>query len=447
MKKNKACYCCTNCQFQTSKWLGQCPACQEWNTFFEQSPLTLNQRTTTAAIKLQALNTIPLHNNTRIIAHNNEWDRVMGGGIVPGSFILLAGDPGIGKSTLLLNIAHNLAQQYHVCYFSSEESLEQLSARAHRISAVSNTLLCADSADLEVIIATALTNKPDILIIDSIQNCFFAQTTAMHGSVTQLREAGFRLMRLAKEHNIAVITTGHVTKEGFVAGPKTLEHMVDGVFYLHGEDKWQARILRAVKNRFGSINEVGFFTMNEKGLQEIPNINAHMLAETSHAPGTAIMSTIEGSRPLLIELQALTIASKFGVSQRVITGADHKHVILIAAIIEKYLPIKLSTHDIFFKVSGGLKIKDSGADLGIACALISSYTQQPLPEKALVLGEVTLNGHIKPVNYFDTHIKEAEKFGLKTIITSQQQQVSHSFLTIQKFSHVYEITSLFSYAS
>ncbi len=443
MSKTKILYCCSNCQHETIKWLGQCPNCQDWNTLCEQHVTPARAHTSSKPIELAPLSNHIKNSCTRIVSNIHEWDRVLGGGIMPGSFLLLAGDPGIGKSTLLLHIAYQLTQHHRVLYFSSEESLEQLATRAHRTNTLSENLLCSDNANLDEIIASAITHKPDVLIIDSIQNCFLPDTTTTHGSIYQLREAGFRLMRMAKEHTIAIIATGHVTKDGFVAGPKTLEHMVDGVFYLHGEDKWQARILRSVKNRFGSINEVGFFSMNEDGLQEIPNINQHLLAESSHAPGTAIISTIEGSRPLLVELQALTIASKFGVPQRVITGADHKHVMLIAAIIEKYLPIKLSSHDIFFKVSGGLKIKDCAADLGIACALISSYTQQPLPEKALTLGEISLNGRIKPVNYGDTHVNEAEKFGMHTLLMSHQQKTQTKLAT-KTFTHMYELAELFS---
>ncbi|HBR70247.1 TPA: DNA repair protein RadA [Candidatus Dependentiae bacterium] len=441
--KQKHLFKCTNCNYKSVKWLGKCPECTEWNSFTEEQPtLQNNQKTISPALKLTTLTEISSKQQQRIVAHNSEWDRVVGGGIMPGSFIILTGDPGIGKSTLLLQIAAQLAQHQKVFYFSSEESLEQVKLRAERIKALDKNLLFSDRAELESIIATAEQEKPDIIIIDSIQNCYFSQTQAIPGTLGQLREAGFRLMRLAKENTIAVIVTGHITKEGVIAGPKTLEHMVDAVFYLQGDDKWQTRILRSVKNRFGSINELGFFHMSETGLQEVANINEFLLQDYQTAPGSILISHIEGSRPLLIELQALTIPSKFGVPQRVITGVDHKHVMLIAAILEKYLQVKLSAHDIFFKVSGGLKIRESSADLGIALALLSSYFQQTLPEKSLALGEVNLTGHIKPINQAAIHLKEATNFGIKTILLAQNQSAKISGHA-ERFKHIYEILRLF----
>jgi len=439
--KRKTIFKCNNCNHQAGKWIGKCPECNQWNSFFEDTfvkPAT----TKSATVSLQSLYSIETKKQRRIVTNMPEWDRVLGGGIIPGSFIILTGDPGIGKSTLLLQIATQLAQIKSVFYFSSEESLEQVKLRAERIGAVSEELLFSDRADLESIISTAEQEKPDIVIIDSIQNCYFAETKTTPGTIGQLREAGFRLMRLAKEHNIAVIVTGHITKEGIIAGPKTLEHMVDGVFYLQGEDKWQTRILRAVKNRFGSINEIGFFQMSGNGLKEVSNINEYLLHNYQTAPGSTLISHIEGSRPLLIEVQALTVPSKFGVPQRVITGADHKHVILIAAILEKYLQVKLSAHDIFFKVSGGLKIRDSSADLGIALALLSSYFQQALPEKSLALGEINLTGQIKPINQLTNHLREATKFGIKSILMAKNQPTKTN-VPKSRFTHVYEFLSLF----
>jgi DNA repair protein RadA/Sms len=250
-------------------------------------------------------------------------------------------------------------------------------------------------------------------------------------------------MRLSKEHNITVIITGHITKEGIIAGPKTLEHMVDAVFYLQGEDRWQTRMLRAVKNRFGAINELGFFNMEHNGLQEVPNINAHLISEISHAPGSVLVSIMEGSRPLLLELQALTNASKLTMPQRVVSGLDHKQVVLIAAILEKYVKIKLSMQDIFFKVSGGFKIKGSESDLGIACALLSSYFQEALPEGSIALGEISLTGQIKPINNIGHLVKEAEKFGITTLFIAKNQTIEKTSCTIRRFHNVYELLSLF----
>jgi DNA repair protein RadA/Sms len=250
-------------------------------------------------------------------------------------------------------------------------------------------------------------------------------------------------MRLAKEFNVAVILSGHITKDGLMAGPKTLEHMVDAVFYLQGEDRWQTRILRSVKNRFGVVNELAFFEMHEDGLQEIPNINQQLLKEISNRPGSVLTSSLEGSRPFLIELQALTIISKFGIPQRVISGADQTQVVLIAAILEKYLQIKLSSHDIFVKISGGLKIRESSADLAFALALLSSFFQKILPEKTLALGELNLTGQIKPINYINMHLGEAEKFGIEQIFVAKNQKIENSNCKVKRFNNVYELLSLF----
>jgi len=448
MAKQKISYSCTNCTYKTVKWLGCCPECNEWDSFTEiESTITPNptaRNHTGQSTAMINLNTIATTKTIRMKSHINEWDRVMGGGIIPSSLIIVTGDPGIGKSTLLLQVCNQLAVHYRVFYFSTEESLQQIKLRAERLACINDTLLFSDVADLNTIINTALQEKPDIVVIDSIQNCYISGSQTLPGSAGQLRESTFQLMRLAKEHNITIIITGHITKEGVIAGPKTLEHMVDAVFYLQGEDRWQTRVLRAVKNRFGTINELGFFEMKSDGLQEVSNINEHLLSEISHSPGSALISVIEGSRPLLLELQALTIESKLAMPQRVISGVDHKEVVLIAAILQKYLHIKLNTHDIFFKVSGGFKIKSSVTDLGIALALLSSYFQIPLPAKSIALGEISLTGQIKPINQINQYVREATKFGLERLLVAKNQKIETTHCTIQQFQNVYELLSLFN---
>jgi DNA repair protein RadA/Sms len=455
MNKSKISFKCSSCSYITIKWIGCCPECKEWDSLVEnittQTHSTTKMYSQTCAPQLVSLDSIDTQNLPRILSGIGEWDRVVGGGLVPGSLIVITGDPGIGKSTLLLQVAYEIAKTKRVFYFSTEESLQQLKGRALRLRHPSTgsgrtgngDLLFSDSAELTSTIATARTEKPDLLIIDSIQNCYINDANTMPGSVGQLREAAFQLMRLSKEHNITVIITGHITKEGIIAGPKTLEHMVDAVFYLQGEDRWQTRILRAVKNRFGAINELGFFSMEHNGLQEVPNINAHLLSEMSHAPGSAIISIMEGSRPILLELQALTNASKLTMPQRVVSGLDHKQVVLIAAILEKYVKIKLSMQDIFFKVSGGFKITGAESDLGTAFALLSSYFQEPLPEKSIALGEISLTGQIKPINNIGHLIKEAEKFGITTLLVAKNQVIEKTSCTIKRFHNVYELLSLF----
>lgn len=446
MSKQKQTFICTSCAHQTLKWLGCCPNCQEWNSLVEQQPsASYKARERSVKLPLQRLASVPSQIGSRIVTGIAEWDRVLGGGIMPGSLMILTGDPGIGKSTLLVQIAAAISkQQQQVFYFSSEESLEQVKLRAERIVDSDDNVLFSDSADLGAIIATAQEYRPTLMIVDSIQNCYLTDAHVIPGSVGQLREAGFRLMRLAKEYNIAIIATGHITKEGTIAGPKTLEHMVDAVFYLQGDNEWDTRLLRSVKNRFGAINEIGFFSMSEEGLEPVANINERLLAMASYSPGSVIISYNEGSRPLLLEVQALVIPSKLALPQRVITGADHKQVVLIAAILEKYLQIKLSTHDIFFKVSGGFKVKESSADLGIALALLSSYLQQALPEKTVAIGELNLTGHIQPITRGSLHIQEAAKFGLQHIIIANKQQLDKTATGIVRLGHVYELMRLFN---
>ncbi len=448
MSKQKKLYACNGCTYQSLKWLGCCPECKEWDTLVEVAPASsaltgASNKALGKSPTMVNLNAITTVQKERLKSGILEWDRVVGGGIVPGSFIIVTGDPGIGKSTLLLQICNELSQHARVYYFSTEESLHQVKQRAHRLGCLYEQLYFSDHADLESIITIAQQEKPDIIIIDSIQNSFLPNSQTTPGSAGQLREAAFALMRLAKEHDVTVIITGHITKEGVIAGPKTLEHMVDAVFYLQGEDRWHTRVLRAVKNRFGTINELGFFEMDHAGLQEVPNINQHLLSEVSHSPGSVLISIMEGSRPLLLELQALTITSKLSMPQRVVSGLDHTQVVLIAAILEKYLHIKLSSCDIFFKVSGGFKIKGSAADLGIALALLSSYFQQPLPERSIALGEISLTGQIKPINQISTFIREAEKFNIQRLLVSKNQKIDHAQCSIQTFHNVYELLSLF----
>jgi DNA repair protein RadA/Sms len=444
--KQKTVYKCTNCNYQPPKWVGCCPECNEWESVVGtevSSTIKGSTRLQPSIVNMVHLSEVSPTHMERMDSGIHEWDRVVGGGIMPGSFLILTGDPGIGKSTLLLQIAHHIAKKHRVFYFSSEESLEQVKLRAERLGCDAPSLLFSDQAKLELIIGTSQAEKPDLVVVDSIQNCYASEIQTLPGSIGQLRESAFQFMRLAKENNIALIVSGHITKEGDIAGPKMLEHMVDGVFYLQGEDRWQTRVLRSVKNRFGNINELGFFEMDEAGMQEVPNINQELLNATSFAPGSALISYREGSRPLLLELQALTIASKFGIPQRVVTGIDQKRVMLIAAILEKYLQVKFSTQDIFFKVSGGFKVKDSSSDLGIALALLSSYFQQSIPEKSIALGEVSLTGQIKPINHISMHISEAHNFGIQNLLVARNQKIEKSSAKITRFHNVYELLALF----
>lgn len=445
MSKVSTYFECVNCSYQTVKWIGCCPECKEWNSL-DQISTSKASKTTLPASKLvvHRLDEISSEAQARISSHCSEWDRVMGGGIVPGSFLLISGDPGIGKSTLLLQISTRISNDYAVIYFSSEESLTQIKLRFQRIQTkVPENLFFSDHTALSDIIEICKQKKPTLIIIDSIQNIVNNATTALPGTISQLKESAFLLMKLAKENSIAVIATGHITKEGSIAGPKLLEHMVDGVFYLQKEDQWQTRTLRAIKNRFGSINEIGFFHMKGDGLHEVQNINQHLLEQTTHASGATLVSSLEGTRPIFLELQALTVPVKYGIPQRIITGIDHKHVSLIAAILEKYLHIPLSKHDIFFKISGGMKTKDQTCDLGIALALLSSYFQQPIPAKTIALAEISLTGQVKPVYNIEIHAKECATFGFSQLIVAKDQKLPAQNLKITKISSVHELLVFF----
>lgn len=447
MAKSQSYFECIKCTYQTVKWVGCCPDCKEWNSLDE---IHTTKTATKAKLTIQpdkhlhTLDTISSEQQQRLVSDCSEWNRVAGGGIVPGSFILLSGDPGIGKSTLLLQVSTQMSQNHQVIYFSSEESLAQVKLRFERIQHTkNNNLLFSDQATLEIISEICKQKKPTLVIIDSIQNILSQNSNALPGTISQLKETTFHLMRLAKENNIAIIATGHITKEGNIAGPKLLEHMVDAVFYLQKEDQWQTRTLRSIKNRFGSINEIGFFHMKQDGLQEVQNINQHLLEQTKHAPGSTLVSSLEGTRPIFLELQALVVPLKAGIPQRVITGIDHKHVMLIAAILEKYLHIPLSKHDLFFKISGGLKTKDQTCDLGIALALLSSYFQQSLPAKTIALAEISLTGQIKPIHNIDIHAKECQTFGFSHMILAKDQVLQKQHTNVKKLSSVYELLQFF----
>lgn len=457
MTKSQSYFECISCSYQAVKWVGCCPECKAWNSLDEIST-TKTEKKYKASIQpdqhLHTLDSIKLEEQARITSLCSEWDRVTGGGIVPGSFILISGDPGIGKSTLLLQLCTQLNGHHSIIYFSSEESLSQVKLRFTRTTNKDlnprlrgddeRRLLFSDQAVLGSIIEICKQKKPILVIIDSIQSIVSEETDALPGTITQLKETAFRLMRLAKENNIAIIATGHITKEGTIAGPKLLEHMVDAVFYLQKEDQWQTRTLRSIKNRFGSINEIGFFHMKGDGLQEVANINQHLLEQTKHAPGSILVSSLEGTRPIFLELQALTVPVKYGIPQRIITGIDHKHVSLIAAILEKYLHIPLSKHDIFFKISGGIKTKDQTCDLGVALAILSSYFQQPLPAKTIALAELSLTGQIKPIYNIDIHMKECKTFGFSNIIIAKDQLLSkHETPTLKRLTTVHELLLFF----
>lgn len=411
---------CQECGYESSKWVGQCPACKAWNTMVEEivdkkSSVTHRQIT---EVQVAKLNDVQSSSEKRMDTHIEELNRVLGGGIVPGSLVLVGGDPGIGKSTLLLQTCKSLSdQKIAVLYISGEESLQQIKMRADRIGIFSDemTLLCETSLDL--IQGVIEERKPQVVVIDSIQTMFRENVNSAPGSVSQVREATSVLMRLAKEQGIAIFVVGHVTKEGTVAGPRVLEHMVDTVLYFEGDRYASYRILRAVKNRFGSTNEIGVFEMCQSGLREVPNPSEYMLdGKPKNASGSIVVCTMEGTRPLLVEIQALVCHSAFGMPRRTAAGVDYNRVNLLMAVLEKNVGVRLADQDAYINIAGGMKVSEPATDLGLVLAIISSFRNRPIAEDMICFGEVGLSGEVRSVNMVEQRIAEAHKLGFKQCI-------------------------------
>ena len=411
---------CQECGYESSKWVGQCPACKAWNTMVEEivdkkSSVTHRQIT---EVQVAKLNDVQSSSEKRMDTHIEELNRVLGGGIVPGSLVLVGGDPGIGKSTLLLQTCKSLSdQKIAVLYISGEESLQQIKMRADRIGIFSDemTLLCETNLDL--IQGVIEERKPQVVVIDSIQTMFRENVNSAPGSVSQVREATSVLMRLAKEQGIAIFVVGHVTKEGTVAGPRVLEHMVDTVLYFEGDRYASYRILRAVKNRFGSTNEIGVFEMCQSGLREVPNPSEYMLdGKPKNASGSIVVCTMEGTRPLLVEIQALVCNSAFGMPRRTAAGVDYNRVNLLMAVLEKNVGVRLADQDAYINIAGGMKVSEPATDLGLVLAIISSFRNRPIAEDMICFGEVGLSGEVRSVNMVEQRIAEAHKLGFKQCI-------------------------------
>ena len=419
-KEKNNVFFCQECGYESSKWVGQCPACKAWNTMVEEivdkkSSVTHRQIT---EVQVAKLNDVQSSSEKRMDTHIEELNRVLGGGIVPGSLVLVGGDPGIGKSTLLLQTCKSLSdQKIAVLYISGEESLQQIKMRADRIGIFSDemTLLCETNLDL--IQGVIEERKPQVVVIDSIQTMFRENVNSAPGSVSQVREATSVLMRLAKEQGIAIFVVGHVTKEGTVAGPRVLEHMVDTVLYFEGDRYASYRILRAVKNRFGSTNEIGVFEMCQSGLREVPNPSEYMLdGKPKNASGSIVVCTMEGTRPLLVEIQALVCHSAFGMPRRTAAGVDYNRVNLLMAVLEKNVGVRLADQDAYINIAGGMKVSEPATDLGLVLAIISSFRNRPIAEDMICFGEVGLSGEVRSVNMVEQRIAEAHKLGFKQCI-------------------------------
>ena len=421
MAKAKTVFFCSECGHESSKWLGQCPACKSWNTFVEEKQSVTKKggaKPRRASASPMNMSEVSIKSEERIPTGIGELDRVLGGGIVTGSLSLVGGDPGIGKSTLLLQVCRNLVNaKRKVLYVSGEESAHQIKMRAERIGAFEDELLLFCETILEEILEGIRKVRPEFVVIDSIQTMFSEELTAAAGSVSQVREVTAQMMRIAKEENIAVFIVGHVTKEGVVAGPRTLEHMVDTVLYFEGEREAAYRILRGVKNRFGSTNEIGVFEMCADGLTEVENPSKMMLnGRPVDASGSVVVCSLEGTRPILIEIQALISPTSFQMPRRTAVGIDYNWVNLLMAVLEKRVGLQLGGCDAYVNLAGGMRLGEPAIDLGIILAIASSYKNIPLPEDTIIFGEVGLVGEVRRVSQGDQRIKEAEKLGFKTCI-------------------------------
>ena len=419
-KGKKSVFFCQNCGHEENKWLGQCPMCKEWNTFVEEAISVSKSSAVKQAREAEvvALKNVETDHEERIHTTIEELDRVLGGGIVPGSLILVGGDPGIGKSTLLLQVCQKLCEKKRqVLYISGEESLKQIKLRANRMGEFTEDLFLLCETNLDIIKNVIEKRKPEMVVIDSIQTMYSEEVSSAPGSVSQVRESTNIFMQLAKGLGISIFIVGHVTKEGTVAGPRVLVHMVDTVLYFEGDRHASYRILRGVKNRFGSTNEIGVFEMRQNGLVEVQNASEFMLSgRPENASGSVVACSMEGTRPILLEIQALVCNSNFGLPRRTAAGTDYNRVNLLMAVLEKRAGMHLSNADAYVNIAGGIKMNEPAIDLGIVMAIVSSYKNRPVDEKTIVFGEVGLSGEVRAVSMPEQRAAEAKKLGFETCI-------------------------------
>ena len=424
-KGKKTVFFCQNCGHEETKWLGQCPMCKEWNTFVEEKVLASSVSTNVKTDrdvekKIMSLSQVNTDEQKRFETGMKELDRVLGGGIVPGSLVLVGGDPGIGKSTLLLQVCQQLAEERQVLYISGEESLSQIKLRANRMGTFSDNMKLFCETNLGTIRDVIEKKRPEFVVIDSIQTMYSEEVSSAPGSVSQVRESTNVFMQLAKGLGITIFIVGHVTKEGTVAGPRVLEHMVDTVLYFEGDRHASYRILRGVKNRFGSTNEIGVFEMRQNGLVEVENPSEYMLSgKPENASGSVVACSMEGTRPLLIEIQALVCDTNFGMPRRTATGTDYNRVNLLMAVLEKRIGLHLANCDAYVNIAGGIRMNEPAIDLGIVMAIVSSYKNRPVDERMIVFGEVGLSGEVRAVNMPEQRVAEAKKLGFETCVVPE----------------------------
>lgn len=448
MKGTKTAFFCQQCGHQSPKWLGKCPSCGEWNSFVEEeiggpgpsdsTPLTFHEHP-------QPISSIRADETERLTTGIGEMDRVLGGGIVPGSAVLIGGDPGIGKSTLLLQVMQRLADSGHrVLYISGEESSKQIKLRGGRIGASSPNLLVLVEVSLENLLKQIGTIQPEAVVVDSVQTVSSAALSSAPGSVSQVREASEKLIISAKKSGIPLFLIGHVTKDGSIAGPRVLEHMVDTVLYFEGDSGHAFRIIRSVKNRFGPTNEIGVFEMREGGLTEVSNPSALFLSERPEdSAGSIVVPSMEGTRPILVEIQSLVSETAFGIPRRTTIGVDHNRVSLLAAVLDKVCGYHLGNHDIFINVAGGVKLDEPAVDLGIVSSMISSFLNRVIDSNTVVCGEVGLTGEIRGIGQIESRIKEAARMGFRRCIMPGSvalDTVSHMDMDMIRIRNIGELT-------
>ena len=425
-KTNKTVFVCNECGYESAKWLGKCPACNNWNTFFEQkvdSYIEKGVKKTKQRTEPKKLNSDEAKEASRIHTGIDELDRVLGGGLVKGSLVLLGGEPGIGKSTLILQLCDKIEGDGNVLYVSGEESAEQIKIRADRLGINNDNILFLGETDISIINDEITNMKPKLVIIDSIQTMYSDELSAAAGSVSQVREITAQIMRVCKSQGITTIIIGHVTKDGNIAGPRVLEHMVDTVLYLEGERFFSYRMLRSVKNRFGSTNELGMFEMKGEGLCEIINPSDILISERDGNPsGSLVVATMEGTRAMLVELQALTTQSVYGIPKRTANGIDFNRLVVLIAVLEKRAHRMIGGQDIYLNVVGGMRINEPAIDLGICCVSASSFKNVSIPKDTVVMGEVGLTGEVRRINMIEKRLKEAEKLGYKTCIIPENNR-------------------------
>ena len=417
MSKNKVKYICSNCGYESLRWLGKCPSCESWNSFTEElvEEKKGGRKKFSGELRISKLTSENIQKEERIRTNITELDRVLGGGLMPGSVVLIGGDPGIGKSTLVMQAASKINGD--VLYVTGEESVNQINIRAKRLKIVSDKIAVMTETDLDVILSAIEKHAPEVVIVDSIQTTYRQDFDNAPGTITQIRECTAELMQLAKKKHCAILIVGHVTKEGTIAGPKVLEHIVDTVLQFEGERSYSYRILRAQKNRFGSTNEIGIFEMHDDGLHEVTNPSRIFLSERDkQISGSVITSSMEGTRPILLEVQALVTPCTYGNAQRVATGFDYRRLSILLAVLEKRAELRLSVQNVFINIAGGIRIDEPAVDLAVCCAIASNFGGKIAKNDSVVIGEVGLGGEVRSVSNIEKRIQEAAKLGFKRII-------------------------------